>query len=356
MRIYLIIIAVSFGNSLIKGQAPKFSNDFLNIGIGARGMAMAGAVSSNTTTIQAAYWNPASMPFNPSGFQVSAQHAEWFSGIGSYDYISFGKSLDNEFKSYGSISLIRMAIDKIPNTLRLRAPDGSIDYSKIEEFSVSDYAFLLSYGRKLSNPNWSFGINAKMIHRNFGSFANAWGFGFDAAVYYNRNNFSMALMGRDITTTFNAYKFSFTNEEKAILQQTNNNIPVRSVEYTLPKLVSGFSYRFNFSKSFQLLSSADLQFSSDGREAALISTQKFVVDPSIAWELAYLNKIFLRFGFGNFQNVLKDDEPNRRDFSFEPSAGIGLHLGKITLDYAMTNVANSGVGLYSHFISLNLDF
>lgn len=356
MRIYICFVAWLFGAGEIASQAPKFSNDFLNIGVGGRGMAMAGAVSANTYSIQAAYWNPAGLPYNPAKFQVSAQHAEWFSGIGNYDYIAFGKSLSDDFSSYGSLSLIRMAIDKIPNTLRLRGPDGSIDYTKIEEFSVADYALLLSYGTKLGNGKWAFGINGKVIHRNFGSFANAWGFGFDAGIRYQSQNFAFALMGRDITTTFNAYKFSFSNEEKAILQQTNNTIPISSVEYTLPKLILALSYKINVTQKFSMLSALDLECSSNGTESAILASNKFVVDPRIGIELDYSNKIFIRFGLGNFQNVVKDITTNTRELSFYPSAGIGVHLGKITLDYAMTNIANSGVGLYSHFLSINLEF
>ncbi len=349
------IICLIISPLLVMAQAPKFSNDFLNIGVGARGMALAGAVSASSNSVQTAYWNPAGLIHNSAKFQVSAQHAEWFSGIGNYDYIGFGKFLDGESKSFGSISLIRMAIDQIPNTLRLRGPDGSIDYSRIEEFSVADYALFLSYGRKFSNPAWSGGVNTKIIHRGFGSFANSWGFGFDLAVKYQKNNWSFALMGRDITTSFNAYRFSFTTEEKAVLLQTNNSIPSNSVEYTLPKIISGTTYTFNIKSKLQLAASLDLEWSTNGTKSSLLSSNHFNIDPRAGLELAYNKRIFVRLGASNFQNVQSTDSSNSKDFSFYPAAGLGVKLGRVTIDYAMTNIGNSGIGLYSNFFSLNLD-
>lgn len=354
MKSLIVVFCCSF--AALSAQAPKFSNDFLNIGVGARALAMSGAATASTNSIQAAYWNPGLLPFNPSKFQVSAQHAEWFSGLGNYDYVGFGKRLDENSTSFGSISLIRMAIDKIPNTLRLRGPDGSIDYSRIEEFSVSDYALMVSFGKKLSSAKWAFGVNAKIIHRNFGNFANAWGFGFDAAFHYQSSKLGFAFMARDITTTFNAYRFNFSDEEKAILQQTNNDIPVSSVEYTLPKLVTGLCYVFQLSNKVQLLSEVNLEFSTNGTESALVSGNKFTMDPRIGIELDVAHKVFLRGGLGNFQKVLKIDGSGNKELSYSPSAGLGIHFGKITIDYAMSNIGNKGVGLYSHFFSVNLDF
>ncbi|MEJ7665627.1 MAG: hypothetical protein WKG07_41965 [Hymenobacter sp.] len=47
--------------------------------------------------------------------------------------------------------------------------------------------------------------SGKVIYRNVGSFANAYGFGIDAGVQYNHNGWRLGLMARDITTTFTAW-------------------------------------------------------------------------------------------------------------------------------------------------------
>ncbi len=71
---------------------------------------------------------------------------------------------------------------------------------------MADYALLLSYARKIGSiEGLSVGANAKIIYRNIGDFADAYGFGIDAGVQYRRNGWQLGLMARDITTTFNAW-------------------------------------------------------------------------------------------------------------------------------------------------------
>ncbi|MEP7195815.1 MAG: PorV/PorQ family protein [Saprospiraceae bacterium] len=344
----------------VYSQAPKFSNDFLNIGVGARGLAMGSAVSATSVDVTGAYWNPAEMALGNSNFQVAGQHAQWYSGIGNYDYVGFGKRLDSDKRSFGAVSLIRMGIDDIPNTLRLRGPDGSIDYSRISSFSVADYALLVSYGRRLGNVEkdspFSIGANLKLIHRTFGSFAKSFGFGFDAGIAYEKSGWHLSMMARDITTTFNAYKFSFSDEEKATLQLTGNDIPKSSVEVNLPKLILGIAYNIKLSNKIGLLPCVDIEFSGNGTSTQLLPASNLGIDPRIGFELDFKRKIFLRFGANNFQSIPSLIDPNKKDFSVQPSGGLGLKLGRIGLDYALTNIASTGVGLYSHYISLNLDF
>jgi hypothetical protein len=144
--------------------------------------------------------------------------------------------------------------------------------------------------------------------------------------------------------------------KKAVLQQTSNSIPVSSVEYTLPKFIGGLSYKLDLSSKIGLLSELDLEFSGNGTASSLLATDKFNMDPRIGFEVNYGKNIFLRLGAGNFQRPLKDDNSGSRDFSFYPTAGIGLKMKKIAIDYAMSNIASTGVGLYSHYFSAFLNF
>jgi len=69
----------------------KYSNEFLSIGVGARSLAMGGAISGSVNDVTSYFWNPAGLSRIDAGFQVAAMHTSWFSGVGNYDYIGLAK-------------------------------------------------------------------------------------------------------------------------------------------------------------------------------------------------------------------------------------------------------------------------
>jgi len=348
--ILILIISCS-----IAAQAPKFGNDFLNIGVGARAQAMGGAAAAFSNNVQAGYWNPAILSGLDVPFQVSAMHAEIFAGITKYDYLSIGKKLNEQNNAFGSISIIRMGIDDIPNTLFLRDQSGNIDYGAIKSFSVVDYATFLSYARSIFNDdNLRLGISTKIIYRQIGSFARDWGFGFDVGLQIERNDYYWGIMLKDATSTFNAWSFNFAPEEKAVLIATGNAIPVNSVESTLPALTLAGARKIRTSAKSSLLVELDLAISTNGRKASLISQRNFDLDPRLGAEFSYSNLFYLRAGVSNFQRLTDAIDQTRLDF--QPTAGLGLHLGRLQLDYALTDIGNVSVLEYSHVFTLTLDF
>ncbi|MCB0684700.1 MAG: hypothetical protein KDC32_27850, partial [Saprospiraceae bacterium] len=135
------------------------------------------------------------------------------------------------------LSLIRFGIDGIPNTLSLYDDEGTVNYDNIVEFSAADYAFLLSYAQplKVNKGKLLLGGNVKVVHRVIGSFANSWGFGLDLGAQYQTGNWRFGAMARDLSTTFNAWKVTFTEAEKDVLLATGNELPdINSVEITKP--------------------------------------------------------------------------------------------------------------------------
>lgn len=338
------------------GQA-KYSNEFLTLGVGARAHGMGGAVVASVSDLSASYWNPAGMTSISSIAQFHGMHAEWFAGIAQYDQLSFGKKLNAEHNSFGSISLIRMGIDNIPNTLRLIGPDGSINYDRITTFSAADYAAFVSYARKLGKGNWYGGGSVKIIHRSIGHFGKAWGFGADVGVQYRKNNIAFAFMGRDLTTTFNNWSFSLSDEEKQIFTQTGNEIPVSTLEQTLPAFILAGAYKLGIGQKNSLLFELDLEVTTDGKRNTLISTESISMGPKLGTEFDLNNRIFLRAGVSNFQKIKDVIDPQQTDWKFQPNAGIGLRLGRLQIDYAFTNIGDvSGSQLYSHIFGLILDF
>jgi hypothetical protein len=355
--LFLITVSVSFNTF---AQIRIYSNEFLNIGAGARGLSMGSAQVASVSDATAGYWNPAALTSVKNNPSLSLMHAEYFAGIGKYDFGSIAIPVANNKRTIG-LSVLRFAVDDIPNTLYLIEPDGNINYANIRSFSSADWAFLLSVAQTLKEANGkslSVGVNAKVIHRNIGTFARAWGFGIDAALQMKGKNWSAGIVGKDITTTFNSWNFTFTDREKEVLFLTNNEIPVRSTELTAPRIVVGGAYDFRLSSSVQLKAEANLDFTFDGRRNTLLSSDMLNADPRIGLELNLKNQFFVRTGIYNFQRTFADgDTLNRKKvWIYQPAAGAGFVLGKsFHVDYAFTNLANQSNPLFTHIISLRLD-
>src|ERR1051325_10481276 len=157
-RSYLLVLlfALPFAAT---AQFRKYSNEFLNIGAGARGLAMGSAQVATVQDGTAGYWNPAGLVGVKDHPQINIMHAEYFAGIGKYDYASIAFPSANNKRTI-AITGLRFAVDDIPNTLFLVEPDGSYNYDNITAFSSADYAFLISFAQKLKeskNKNINFG-------------------------------------------------------------------------------------------------------------------------------------------------------------------------------------------------------
>jgi len=336
--------------------AQKYSNEFLSIGVGARAHGMSGAQTAITNDLTAAYWNPAGLSEIEAPLQLAAMHAEWFAGVGKYDYIGFGKSLNRERRSYLAFSIIRLGIDQIPYTINLVETDGTINYDNVTEFSAADYAIMGSYARKMRNPALSVGGTVKVIRRVIGTFGNSWGFGADVGVQYRKGNLMLGIQGRDLTTTFNAWSFTLTEREKEVFTLTQNEIPQSNTEITRPRFVLGGAYKIKTGSKTTLLPALDMEFTTDGQRNVLVSSKSINIDPRFGVEADYDGFVQLRAGVGNFQKVKDDFDPTQTSLSFQPNFGIGLKLGRIQVDYALTDIGNLAQVQYSHIISLKLDF
>lgn len=346
--LFLILIGSA---PLVNAQAPKYSNEFLKIGVGARALGMSNAFISSADDVTAGYWNPAGLSRLESDFQVSLMHSEYFAGIAAYDYGAFATRLDSQ-STFG-VSFIRFGVDDIPNTTQLIDAEGNINFDRVTSFSAADYAGLISYARKSKIQGLSYGANVKIIHRNVGDFADAWGFGFDLGMQYQKGKWGFAAMGRDVTTTFNAWSSNLDQETQQVFALTGNEIPENSVELTLPELVLGVSREFVFSDQFGLRTELNLKNTIDGKRNVLFKSDPISIDPSFGFEATYDELIYLRGGIGNVQ--LTTDIDGNRLTTFQPNFGLGIKLPYISIDYALTDIGDQSVALYSNVFSLRLD-
>ena len=353
MKKYLFFITLLsvFGNAQI---VRKYSNEFLNIGAGARGLAMGGAVISNQNDVYAPMWNPAGLTEVERDWQGAAMHAEYFESIAKYDYIAFAKPLDNNGGVF-AISIVRLGVDNILNTTQLIDPEGNIDYDKITSFSQSDYAALFSFAfNPGGNQKLDVGVNAKLVYRNVGKFASGYGFGFDlGAIYHSDSGWNYGAVMKDITTTVNFWTVNQKELSTIVNGEEFNPAPKDKMELTMPKLNLGMSRNFEINRDLELMPEAGINVDF-AKTAAVISTDFASITPYAGAELKFQDMIFVRVGLNRFQTVT-DIENLKRKVSFQPSAGIGIKYQGLTLDYAITNSGVGGSNFYSNFFSLKLD-
>jgi hypothetical protein len=341
----LLLCAISPAQTL-----RKYSNEFMNIGVDAAALGMANATTASTNDVNSGYWNPAGL-VHLEDHQLSLMHANYFANIAQYDYIAYANIIDDE-SSWG-ISLIRFGVDDIMNTTELIDIQGNIDYNRISLFSTADYGVTFSYARKLQVPGFQYGINAKVIHRIIGKFASSWGFGFDAGLQFEKNDWQFGLMLRDITTTYNVWSINEAEYNKIAnaIPGQNQELP-ESTEITAPKAQLGLSKKFIIRYDYSILAAANInmQFA---RTNNIISTDFVSIDPALGFEFGYTDLVFLRAGAGNFQKIQQID--NSEKVGFQPNIGLGFKYKGIQIDYALTNLGNQSAALYSNIFSVKVD-
>jgi len=322
----------------------------MTIGVDAAALGMANAVTSHTGDVNSGYWNPAGL-IGVKDSQLALMHASYFANIAQYDYAGYAAPIDED--SAWGFSIIRFGVDDILNTTELIDSNGTINYDRVSKFSTADYGFTFSYARRLQVPGLHYGVNAKVIRRIIGKFANSWGFGIDAGIQMERNNWKFGLMLRDITTTYNIWNID--EKEYAKVQNAspgqNQELP-QSTEITAPKAQLGLSRKFEFHYDYTLLASANMNMEFY-KTRDIVATKYVSVAPALGFEFGYSDLVFLRTGFGNFQNLTQID--NTQKLSFQPNIGLGFKYKGIQIDYALTDLGNQSASLYSNIFSVKVD-
>src|SRR6185436_11836892 len=114
IRLHLTLFTILLSISTT-AQFRKYSNEFLNIGAGARGLSMGSAQVASVNDGTAGYWNPAGLVNVKDHPQVNLMHSEYFAGIGKYDFASIALPAANNKRTIG-ITALRFAVDDIMNT------------------------------------------------------------------------------------------------------------------------------------------------------------------------------------------------------------------------------------------------
>ncbi len=353
---HLIILLSIFATSA--NAQRKYSNEFLNIGVGSTAFGLSGSVVASVNDVTAGYWNPAGLARMETPRQVSFMHSEYFAGIAKYDYASFATSVQDNTAVIGA-SVLRFGVDDIPDTSELIDADGNINYDRVKKFSAADYAFIFSYARKRgkngigAGDGLSYGANVKVIHRLVGEYGKSWGFGLDAGLQYQKGKWKLALVGKDITSTFNSWSYN-ADKLSTVYATTGNDIPKSSTETTMPRIILGAAYGTRLSEKFNIMAETNINLTTDGQRNVLVSADPVSADPTLGLSVDFKKTIFLRGGVGNIQK--STDFTGKQIYTYQPNMGVGIKIKNFSLDYALTNVGNSSDALYSNVFSIRLDF
>ena len=325
--ICILLLFISSSLDTIAASKAKYAGEFIAIGVGGRALGLGGAYSALANDITAGYWNPAGLSslMYP---QVSLMHDERFAGLVNYDYgavaIPFGTVTTLAF------SVIRLGVDNIPNTQNAGIDaDGNplppdqwqnfdrLDLSRITYFNSADWAFYLSYAKKVKE-NFSYGANLKIIRREMGH-SSATGIGFDAAVkYLPYNNVALGVNLQDVTTTLVAW----SNGTNQLITPT---LKLGSV-YFIDALSGRFAPALDVDVRFE-----NRKYSSN----AHLGSMSFDFHGGL--EFDFKNIVALRAGYSDIGSL---------------NFGAGIHLPKFDIDYSFAKFDKDDQLGNTHRISL----
>jgi len=156
--IALVASGVAWGQLIpnLGGQRTGISSlQFLKIGVGGRGAALAESMVGIADDVSALYWNPAGLVLSIEN-AVMVAHAEWLVDL-KHDFI--GATYHLSAADVIGFSVISLATDDMKITTETQ-PFGTGNY-----FRYSDLAFGVSYARKMTHQ-FSFGVTARYVQEN----------------------------------------------------------------------------------------------------------------------------------------------------------------------------------------------
>ncbi len=374
VRLALALLVAGLAAAAPRVQAQevaKYGADFLAGGVNARALGMGGAYVSLADDVSAGYWNPAGLHYIDYP-QISYMHVERFAGAVSFDYGAAAFPVSD--RSTVSLSVFRSGVNDIVNTLAAWNPDdpsGGVpraDFeSRITRFSAADWAFFLSYARRV-NDNVTVGASGKAIRRTIGDFADAWGYSFDLGAQYRTGRWRVGAQVQDLSTMLQSWSVNpdafevdcfyserqpdgseelvpfeacidpetgevfDTNAERfaALFEQ---DLPAGQTELVLPVLRLGSGAVLPLATHHQLTLGLDMDVAFDGRQAFALNAGDVSFHPRVGAEYSYRGLVALRAGLNRLQvgdNIGVD---------VTPSVGAGLNIEQFSIDFSFGDFA-----------------
>ena len=331
--VFLFAINIANGQTVI----AKYAGEFMAIGVGGRALGMGGAYVAVANDVTACYYNPAALS-RINYPQISLMHDERYGNLVNYNYgavaIPYGSDM-----SFG-LSIMRLGIDGIPDTRgalyttsgesriyywddisEIMKPNARIDPSKVKEFSNQDWAFYLTFAKKIDD-NLSYGANFKIIRRDIAEYG-ATGIGFDiGALYSPYKDLFIGANIQDITTTLVAWS-------------TGRN------ELITPTAKVGAAYSFDFLWG-KITPAMDFDIRFENRRfASTFNVGPVSFDLHSGFEYCFKNIVSVRAGYNDVKQF---------------TLGAGIRFPKLNIDYSFARFSGSSLDNLddTHRISLML--
>ncbi len=328
--------AQTYGDQPERGTITKVgttAGKFLNIGVGARAIALGGSFAAEANDLSALYWNPGGLA-RMQGSQLQLSTTEYPVGI-AYNYAAFGINLGG----MGTLALSLINLDSGDMSVRTtEQPEGTG-----EEFNAQSLALQLSYARALTD-RFSIGATTKYVREQIWH-STASAFAFDVGLLYTTpfqplrigaaiSNFGpkMQMDGRDII---------FSTDPTP---GQEGNVEIVNAEYKLDE--------FSLPLSFRLGVALDA-FHTDDHRVVLLTDAAHPIDNSefvnVGAEYRFRELIALR---GGYRNLGDPEAEQHLTFGGGLSARLSRSL-RVQFDYAYAEFGRLGE---THWYTVNLAF
>lgn len=339
--ICIVSILFAFASNLSAQQQTPFVKSvsnvgtsaatFLNIGVGARAIAMGAAFTAVANDASALYWNPAGISLcrHP---EITFNHLDWLLDI-YHDFV--GVVIPAGRHSFGaSLTYLGMPDQKVRTVAR---PEGTGNF-----YSASDLSLAVSYAFQFTDQ-FAMGMTAKYIHQQIYN-TSASAYAVDFGVHYRPSSIKWMQLGMQIANFGTDLKLS----GRALAQKididpkhnSNDRLPASldTDAFSLPLVFRfGLAATTFHSKQHHLVTAMDLIHPSDNTESV-----------NLGLEYTFHGFAVLRAGYSSL-----GERDYRETGGLTLGAGLKIYVAGVLmiLDYAyrdfgiLNNVSRVSCGL-----------
>jgi len=331
-KFYTAILALTFGIVSAQTNVGTTAASFLEIGAGARSLAMGGAYVSLANDVSALYWNPAGIVsvVRPS---IQLYHAPWLVDTDYYhggSVVPMGRLGTLGF-SYTAITMKEMLVRTVQNP----EPD---EYG--EKFDAGSLAMGIAYAKNLTDQ-FSFGFQTKFIQEKIWQMQ-AKGFAMDIGTLFTtdrglRIGMSVSNFGGKLGMDGINSAVDYDVDETIYGNNDRIDAHLDAAKWPLPLM-----FRFGVSKDFILPAKQKFILSVDG-----IHPNNNVERINAGIEYGFSDILFLRTGKSflliDKQDLTESEIKTSREQQEGITFGIGINYKiprgpKLRIDYAVIPV------------------